>query len=108
MALAGLFRADRRSADRVSGSMSLFRSYVRFSSQAAPVLILRVVAACARRYGLTIMMAAALCAGAFTYAAQHVAIDTDAAKLISAEVPWRKRELALDAAFPQRTDLIAV
>jgi hopanoid biosynthesis associated RND transporter like protein HpnN len=69
---------------------------------------MRVVAACARHYRLAIAVAAAFCAGAFIYAARHIAIDTDTTKLIAADVPWRKRELALDAAFPQRAHLIAV
>src|SRR5205085_10681207 len=70
--------------------------------------VVRIVGACALHYGLTIGLAAALCVGAVTYAAAHIAIDTDTTKLISADVPWRQRELAFDAAFPQRADLIAI
>jgi hopanoid biosynthesis associated RND transporter like protein HpnN len=88
--------------------MSQYRLRVNLSRWAVPALIARIVAACALHYGLTIGMAATLCAGAFTYAAAHIAIDTDTTKLISADVPWRQRELAFDAAFPQRADLIAV
>jgi len=55
-----------------------------------------------------IAVAAALCAGAFAYAASHIAIDTDSTKLIAGDVDWRKHEVAFDAAFPQRTDLIVV
>ncbi|TMH00857.1 MAG: hopanoid biosynthesis-associated RND transporter HpnN, partial [Betaproteobacteria bacterium] len=68
----------------------------------------QVVAACARRPWVVIAVAAALCAGAFTYIAGHFAIDTDSAKLIPEDVPWRKRELSFDAAFPHRVDLIAI
>src|SRR5262249_36573105 len=34
--------------------------------------------------------------------------DTDTSQLISSALPWRQRELRLDAAFPQRTDTIVV
>ena len=68
----------------------------------------QIVAACARRAWLVILVAAALCAGAFTYIAGHFAIDTDSAKLIAEDVPWRKRELSFSAAFPHRVDLIAI
>ena len=55
-----------------------------------------------------IAVAAVLCAGAFAYTAEHIAIDTDSAKLIADDVAWRKRELVFDAAFPHRADLIAI
>jgi hopanoid biosynthesis associated RND transporter like protein HpnN len=69
---------------------------------------MQVVAACARRPRLVIVVAAALCAGAFAYSASHIAIDTNSTRLIAEDVAWRKREVAFDAAFPQRADLIAV
>ena len=69
---------------------------------------MQVVAACARRAWIVIVVAAALGAGAFTYCASHIAIDTNSTRLIAEEVAWRKREIAFDAAFPQRADLIAV
>ena len=71
-------------------------------------LIVRIVGACAHRPWLVIAVAAATCAGAFPYVVGHIAINTDATKLIAEDVSWRKRELILDAAFPHRTDLIAV
>jgi uncharacterized protein len=67
-----------------------------------------VVGAATRKAWLVILVAAIVCAGAFIYAQRHIAIDTDSAKLISEDVPWRKREAAFTAAFPQRSDLIAV
>jgi len=69
---------------------------------------MQVVAACTRRPWLVIVVAAALCGGAFTYSASHIAIDTNSTRLIAEDVPWRKRERVFDAAFPQRADLIAV
>jgi uncharacterized protein len=37
---------------------------------------------------------------------QHFAIDTDVNALISADLPWRQRELAYESAFPQSTQTI--
>jgi uncharacterized protein len=71
-------------------------------------LIRNTVIACAARPARVIVVAALLCAAAFVYAVSHFAIDTDTSKLIADKVPWRKRELAFAAAFPQRVDLIAV
>ena len=71
-------------------------------------LIKWIVAACARHHWLVIAVAATICAGAFRYVAQHIAIDTDTTKLIAEDVAWRQRELMFDAAFPHRGDLIAV
>ncbi len=45
--------------------------------------------------------------GAF-YAASRLSIDTDLNKLISSDVGWRQQEQALDEAFPQNTDLLAI
>lgn len=67
-----------------------------------------VVGACTRKAWLVILIAAIVCAGTLVYTQRHIAIDTDSAKLISEDVPWRKREAAFTAAFPQRADLIAV
>ena len=71
-------------------------------------LVSWVVGACTRRAWLVIVAAAIACAGALVYTERHIAIDTDSAKLISEDVPWRKREAAFTGAFPQRADLIAV
>jgi len=56
------------------------------------------------------VVAVALIGGALCgfYAATHAAIDTDTDHLISHDLPWRQREKALDAAFPQNADLLAV
>jgi uncharacterized protein len=69
---------------------------------------MRVVAACARRPWLVITVAGVLCTSAIAYTVRHIAIDTNSSNLIAEDVAWRKREIAFDAAFPQRADLIAV
>jgi hypothetical protein len=55
-------------------------------------------------YPLRIIIAfVILTAASGVYVARHFAIDTDVNALISADLPWRQRELAYEAAFPQST-----
>lgn len=70
--------------------------------------IVRVVAACCRLAWAVLLASAAVTAASGYYAATHFAINTDSSQLISPDLPWRQRELAFDAAFPQRSDLIVV
>jgi hopanoid biosynthesis associated RND transporter like protein HpnN len=49
---------------------------------------------------------AILTAVSSVYVARHFAIDTDVNALISADLPWRQRELAYESAFPQSTQAI--
>src|SRR5512142_2957221 len=75
---------------------------------AASPAIRRLVEVSTRRSWLTAIVAAALAVSALVYVARNFAIDTNTATLISPDLPWRQREAAFDAAFPQRTDLIAI
>jgi len=70
--------------------------------------IARLVAACERHAIAVVVAAALLAVAALAYTATHFAIDTDTAKLIDEDVPWRKREAAFAASFPHRVDLIAI
>ena len=70
--------------------------------------IAAAAAASARRPLLVAGIAALLAIGAVTFVVRNIAIDTDSAKLIAADVPWRVRSAVFDRAFPQRDDLIAV
>lgn len=70
--------------------------------------IARIAVASARHAGWVVVVALALSAAAAWFIAHRFAIDTDSGKLIAADVPWRQRSAAFDAAFPQRTDLIAI
>src|SRR5262245_58507838 len=72
------------------------------------MIIARCTRACCRFPFLVILAAVIASAGAAEYARRHFAIDTDTSQLISAALPWRQRELQLDAAFPHRTDTIVV
>jgi uncharacterized protein len=57
---------------------------------------------------LTLVVALLLTVGAGAYASQSFAIQTDTGKLISPDLPWRQRELQLDAAFPHQSDTMLV
>src|SRR5512143_422394 len=62
-------------------------------------LIARLVALSCRHAWAVIALALLLAIAAGYYAAGHIAIDTDNAKLFSPNLDWRKREVAYDAAF---------
>ncbi|HLC09435.1 MAG TPA: MMPL family transporter, partial [Methyloceanibacter sp.] len=57
---------------------------------------------------LTLVVALLLTVGAGAYASRNFAIQTDTGKLISPDLPWRQRELQLDAAFPHQSDTLLV
>ncbi|HEY1506472.1 MAG TPA: MMPL family transporter [Stellaceae bacterium] len=71
-------------------------------------LAARVVDACRRHALIVAALYLALAVIAGFYAATHLSIDTDLGKLISSDQPWRQQEHALDAAFPQNSDLLAI
>jgi hypothetical protein len=71
-------------------------------------VIARCTQACCWFPWLVIIAATIGTGGAIEYACRNFAIDTNTAQLISPALPWRQRELQLDAAFPQRTDTIVV
>ena len=68
----------------------------------------RIVDACRRHAVLVVAGYLILALVAGFYAATHLSIDTDLDKLISSDQPWRQQEHALDEAFPQNRDLLAV
>jgi hypothetical protein len=67
---------------------------------------LSIVHWCARRPWVVILLASLLAAASGTYVVTHFAINTNINGLISRDLPWRQRELAYEAAFPQTTQLI--
>jgi uncharacterized protein len=71
-------------------------------------LAARIVDACRRHALLVAAFYLALAVVAGFYAATHLTIDTDLGKLISSDQPWRQQEHALDQAFPQNSDLLAI
>jgi hopanoid biosynthesis associated RND transporter like protein HpnN len=71
-------------------------------------LTARIVAASTRRPWVTLALALLLAAGAMVYSSRHFALTADTAELISTDLPWRQRELAYEAAFPQLHNLVVV
>ncbi|MGH7097225.1 MAG: MMPL family transporter [Stellaceae bacterium] len=71
-------------------------------------LITRIVDA-ARRYAapLTVIIAL-LAAGGANFAATHLRLDTDVEHMLPANLPWRQNEIALDRAFPQNANPLAI
>ncbi|MBV8166871.1 MAG: MMPL family transporter [Alphaproteobacteria bacterium] len=67
-----------------------------------------VVDFCRRRALLVALLGVALGVLAGAYTITHIAFDTNTAKLIDSRVAWRQREIAMDRAFPQNTDLLAI
>jgi uncharacterized protein len=65
-----------------------------------------IVGFCTRHAWAVIAVAVLAGIGAGVYGTHHFAINTDIGKLISPDLPYRKRELAFMAAFPQRIDTI--
>ena len=70
--------------------------------------ITRIVDFCTRHAWLVMLAAGLLTVGSAAYTAVNFAINTDISKLISPDLPWRQREIALAQAFPQRDELVLV
>jgi hopanoid biosynthesis associated RND transporter like protein HpnN len=68
--------------------------------------IVAIVTRCTRRAWLVIALSTILGVISGVYAVQHFAINTDINKLISPDLPWRKRDLAFEHAFPQHLQSI--
>ncbi|MGE0416266.1 MAG: RND transporter, partial [Acetobacteraceae bacterium] len=61
-----------------------------------------------RRHALVVFLAGFVVAGlSGWYAATHMGVSTDTDMMFSAELPWRKRAIAMRKLFPQFQDLIA-
>jgi len=67
-----------------------------------------IVIACAASAPWVVALAIIAAGSAALFTSSNFAINTDASKLISSDVPWRQREIAFANAFPQRNDLIAI
>src|SRR5882724_116691 len=68
--------------------------------------IVSVVNTCANHGWVVVVIAAILAVLCGYYSARNFSIDTNVNKLISSDLDWRKNELALDAAFPYRHEII--
>ena len=70
--------------------------------------IVKLVNLCCRRPILTLVLAATLTCLSAIYTYENIAINTDTDQLISAKLPWRQRDIAYDAAFPQQASTLLV
>src|SRR5271165_3021847 len=70
--------------------------------------IVHLVSACRRRPYLTIVLSLLLALLGAVYTYQNIAINTDTDQLISSKLPWRQRDIAYDAAFPQQANTLLV
>ncbi|HKF70565.1 MAG TPA: MMPL family transporter [Stellaceae bacterium] len=62
-----------------------------------------------RRFAWAVaLLGIALTAASGYYASTHLSLDTDIDKLLDPNLPWRKREMAYDRAFPQFNNLIVI
>jgi hopanoid biosynthesis associated RND transporter like protein HpnN len=71
-------------------------------------LISKIVDASIRHAWRVIVGSLVLVIASALYATSHFAINTDIGRLIDSHAPWAKRDAALAAAFPQRSDLTLV
>jgi uncharacterized protein len=72
-------------------------------------VIAGIVDFCIRRAWLVVLASALILAGSLVYVAGHFAVNTNVSNLLSPSLPWRKRELAYQAAFPEEaTSILAV
>jgi hopanoid biosynthesis associated RND transporter like protein HpnN len=70
--------------------------------------VVHAVDFCTRHVWPVIGISLLLCVLSTWYAATHFAMTTDVNQLISAHIPWREREAALEKAFPQFDTIVAV
>jgi len=71
-------------------------------------LIGRIVGLCVRRAWFVVAVAMVLCALMTRYVASHFAMTAETSALLSPRLPWRVRQAAFDAAFPQDGSKIVV
>jgi hypothetical protein len=70
--------------------------------------IFRIFRICTARPALTLVVYLLVTLAAVLFTTENFAIHTDTSQLISARLPWRQRELELDAAFPQQVSTLLV
>ncbi len=71
-------------------------------------LVVRAIDFCVHFAWPVIGLALILTVASSWYAATHFSMTTDINKLISTDIPWRKRELLFEKAFPQYELIVAV
>ncbi len=69
-------------------------------------LLARLVAACCARAGISVLVGVLLGAASLGATVTWLGVSTDTDKLFAASLPWRQRDMAFNAAFPQFQDLL--
>ncbi|HEY1797973.1 MAG TPA: MMPL family transporter [Stellaceae bacterium] len=70
--------------------------------------VTRLVALAHRRALWVVLAAFVATLGGGLYAGTHLDMDTDIEQLLPRNTTWRQQEIALDKAFPQNADLLAI
>jgi hypothetical protein len=78
------------------------------SMEPEQLMIGRLVAVCAERAWMVVVVAIVFGAAIAYYIVAHFAMSTDTEALLSPELDWRARETAFDAAFPHAGSSIVV
>ena len=74
-----------------------------------PSRIARLVGLCAAHAWVVLTLALVFCAATARYVVGHFAMTTDTYALLSPKLPWRVRQAAFNAAFPQNgSDIVVV
>jgi uncharacterized protein len=68
--------------------------------------VARIVGFCTDHPLYVLLISTGITVACIFYTINHFAINTDINQLISPDLSWRKRELALEAAYPAREDFI--
>jgi len=72
-------------------------------------LIVHVVGRCVAHAWIIVTAVIILCVALAHYVTTHFAMNTDTYALLSPKLPWRVRQAAFDAAFPQdNADIVVV
>ena len=69
-------------------------------------LLVGVVDYCRRHAGAVVLAGLALAAFSGVYVTSHLGLSSETDLLFSADLPWRKRAVAIKADFPQHQDLL--
>jgi hopanoid biosynthesis associated RND transporter like protein HpnN len=70
--------------------------------------VVQTIKQCIGHPWVVVIIAILMAAASVGYSVRHFALNTDINKLISPDLPWRKREIAFDALFPQYDSILAV
>jgi len=70
--------------------------------------VVQTIKQCIGHAWVVVIVASLMAAASVGYSVRHFALNTDINKLISPDLPWRKREIAFDKLFAQYDVIVAV